>query len=119
MVLVMLLVLTGITVAAAGVNFGTPSVNVVVALAIASVKASLVALYFMHLRHENPLNAIIFVTALAMLAILLIFSLIDVDTRAVVRPADLRSPPASGAGGPGLVLSVRTRSAGQTALRAG
>jgi cytochrome c oxidase subunit 4 len=87
-----LLALTVVTVAAAGVNFGAPSVNVVVALVIASVKASLVALFFMHLKYDRPLNAIIFVTGLFMLGLFLILVLIDVDSRADPRPASLAPP---------------------------
>lgn len=48
-----LIVLTAGTVAVSYVHLGM--MNVVVALLIASVKASLVALYFMHLRHEKGL----------------------------------------------------------------
>ena len=43
-----LMVLTAATVAAAYVNLG--ALNIVVALAIATVKATLVVLYFMHAR---------------------------------------------------------------------
>ena len=48
-----LIVLTAVTVAVSYVHLGL--MNVVVALLIASVKASLVALFFMHLRYENRL----------------------------------------------------------------
>jgi len=48
-----LIVLTGITVLVSYVPLGM--MNVVVALLIASVKASLVALFFMHLKHEGRL----------------------------------------------------------------
>ncbi len=48
-----LMVLTGLTVAASYAHLGM--MNIVVALLIASVKASLVALFFMHLRHESRL----------------------------------------------------------------
>ncbi len=44
--LVALLILTGITVAASYVNFGSSAINVVVALTIATIKATLVALFF-------------------------------------------------------------------------
>ncbi len=91
-----LLTLTVITVLAAGVNFGTHSVNVVVALSIASIKGTLVALYFMHLRHDKPLYAIIFATGLLFLAVLLMLCFVDIDTRDDPRPANLR-PPAGGA----------------------
>lgn len=48
-----LLVLTGATVGASYIDLGLW--NVAVALLIASVKASLVALFFMHLKHEGGL----------------------------------------------------------------
>jgi cytochrome c oxidase subunit IV len=48
-----LLLLTVITVAVAQVDFG--SFNIVVAMLIASVKAGIVGLIFMHLRYESPL----------------------------------------------------------------
>ena len=81
-----LLVLTAVTVAAAGIDFGSPSTNVVIAMIIASVKASLVALYFMHLRWDKPLNATIFVGGLCFLGIMLTFTFMDNTTRAEVRP---------------------------------
>ncbi len=81
-----LFALTVITVLAAGVDFG--SGNAVIALVIASVKASLVALFFMHLRHERPMNAIIFVCGLLFLGVFLTLCVIDSDTRDVIRPAN-------------------------------
>jgi cytochrome c oxidase subunit 4 len=48
-----LIVLTAVTVAVSYVHLGL--MNVVVALLVASVKASLVALFFMHLRYESRL----------------------------------------------------------------
>ena len=54
--LIALLILTGLTIGAAFIDLG--SGNVVVALGIASIKASLVALFFMHLRWEKPVNSI-------------------------------------------------------------
>jgi len=49
-----LLVLTILTVAAAYQDFG--AMNLVVAMVIASIKALLVALFFMHLKYENPIT---------------------------------------------------------------
>ena len=48
-----LIVLTAVTVSVSYVSLGL--MNVIVALLIASVKASLVALFFMHLRYESRL----------------------------------------------------------------
>ena len=51
-VFVVLLLLTFMTVAATWFDFGGWAL--VIALGIATVKASLVALYFMHLRYDQP-----------------------------------------------------------------
>jgi cytochrome c oxidase subunit 4 len=67
--------LTLITVAASYVDFG--EFNLIVALAIAVIKASLVVLFFMHLRWDRPFNAIVFVGCLIFVAIFLGFALID------------------------------------------
>jgi cytochrome c oxidase subunit 4 len=48
-----LMMLTGLTVAAASLHMG--GVAIVVCLSIAAVKSTLVFLYFMHLRHEKRL----------------------------------------------------------------
>jgi cytochrome c oxidase subunit 4 len=89
-----LLTLTAVTVTAAGINFGSAFINVVIALAIASAKASLVALYFMHLRHDRPMSAIIFVTGLAMLAIFLMFCFLDTLSREQAQPGLSAQAPA-------------------------
>jgi cytochrome c oxidase subunit 4 len=75
-----LLGLTVLTLLAASVNFG--AMNAVIALAIATVKASLVALFFMHLRHDKPMNAVIFTAGLAILATFLTFAYLDEGARA-------------------------------------
>jgi cytochrome c oxidase subunit 4 len=49
-----LLILTIITVAVSRVDFGT--MNLVVAMVVASIKAVLVALFFMHLKYESPIT---------------------------------------------------------------
>jgi len=88
-VLVVLLVLTAVTVTAAGINFGP--YNTVIALIIASLKASLVALFFMNLRHDK-LSAVIFVSGLLFLAVFLIFTLFDINTRTPLFPDNLKEP---------------------------
>ena len=79
-ILAALMALTVLTVLAASVNFG--AANAVIALAIATVKASLVALFFMHLRHDKPMNAVIFTAGLAILATFLMFAYLDEGARA-------------------------------------
>jgi cytochrome c oxidase subunit 4 len=82
--LLALLVLTVITVGASYVDFG--SGNVVIALFIATVKASIVALFFMHLKDEKPVNGIIATAGFLFLGIFLMFCFIDQDTRTDPRP---------------------------------
>jgi cytochrome c oxidase subunit 4 len=62
-----LLVLTVVTVAVTKFDFG--DFNIYVALAIAVIKALLVALYFMHLRWDAPFNSIVLASALLFVAI--------------------------------------------------
>ena len=70
-----LMVLTAITVAVSCFDFGV--FNLLVALGVATVKATLVALYFMHLRYDNRFNAIIFVIGVAFLGLFLMLTMID------------------------------------------
>ena len=51
--------------------------NIVVAMGVATIKATLVGLYFMHLRWDRPFNAIILVGSLLFLGIFLGFTLLD------------------------------------------
>ena len=74
-----LLLLTGITVAVAGIDLGPW--NTVVALAIAALKASLVLLYFMHLRWSHRLTWVFAATSLFFLVILITLTLSDFLTR--------------------------------------
>jgi len=53
-----LICLTGITVAASYIDFGSPLVNIIVALGIASIKGSLVLVFFMHLKWEDKLTKV-------------------------------------------------------------
>jgi cytochrome c oxidase subunit 4 len=91
-ILLILLVLTVITVAAAQVNFGSSTANVVIAMTIATIKASLVALFFMHLKDDKPINGLIFVSTLLFLAVFLGFCLVDADSRWDTRPATYKGP---------------------------
>ena len=93
-----LLALTVITVLAAGFDFGPW--NTVIALGIATIKASLVALFFMHLLHDKPMSAIIFVTGAGVLGVFLMICMLDSNERGEnrVRPAsrDSGAPALSG-----------------------
>ncbi|HID76368.1 MAG TPA: caa(3)-type oxidase subunit IV [Planctomycetaceae bacterium] len=74
-VFVALMGLTALTLLAAQVDLG--QANLLAALGIATVKAALVALYFMHLRYDHPFYALVFVTALLFVALFLSLTLLD------------------------------------------
>ena len=70
---------TGITVWAAFQNFG--KFNIVIALAIATIKATLVVLYFMHARYSPKRTQLVIVCSVFWLAIMLSLTLADYNTR--------------------------------------
>ncbi len=76
-----LVVLLALTCASAFIPLG--SFNTLINFVIAVVKALLVALFFMHLRHASALTRIFSVTALFMLALLFGLSGADYITRHV------------------------------------
>ena|SRR5689334_1704935 len=78
-ILVTLLILTVVTTAVAYVDLG--AFSTVVALAIACTKMTLVALFFMHVRHSTKLTKLVVVGGLLWLAILLLMTLTDFATR--------------------------------------
>ena len=82
-----LMVLTGVTVAVAYVNLG--QFNKIVALGIASFKATLVVLFFMHVKYASRLTKLFVVTGLFFLAILLGETMIDYATRMWINPPAL------------------------------
>ena len=79
-VLIALLALTGLTYAAAKVHL-PGGWAVVVALAIAAVKGTLVALFFMHLWDQQGPNRLVFVTSLVFVALLVGLTVADNATR--------------------------------------
>ncbi len=86
--LVALLILTIITVGASYIDFGAG--NIAIALFIATIKASLVALIFMHLNHEKPINAVIAVAGFLFLGIFLLFTFLDFDSRVNFQPVNMK-----------------------------
>ena len=75
-----LLVGTTITVVAAFYNF-PGQLNTIIALTIASVKATLVVLYFMHVRYSSRLVWVIVASALFWMGLLFAFTFSDYLTR--------------------------------------
>jgi cytochrome c oxidase subunit 4 len=74
-----LIMFTGLTTGVAFVNLG--KWNTVVALAIAVCKASLVVLFFMHLRWSSGLMRMVLLAAFVWFAILITLTLSDEFTR--------------------------------------
>jgi len=70
-----LVVLTWVTVAASRLDLG--SLGLWVAMGIATTKATLVALYFMHLRYDRPINGIIFISTLLFATLFIGLALTD------------------------------------------
>ena len=80
-VFIALVTLTVLTVVFSKVIHLPGQLSVLVAFAIALVKASLVLAFFMHLKYESNLHRLIFFSGFLFLAILLFFSFGDILTR--------------------------------------
>jgi cytochrome c oxidase subunit IV len=74
-VFVALLALTALTVAAVRIDLG--ALNIWIAMGIATVKATLVALYFMHLKYDRPFNAMVFLASLVFAGLFVAIALLD------------------------------------------
>jgi cytochrome c oxidase subunit 4 len=85
-----LMALTGLTVWAAGQDFGP--LNTAVALAIAVTKATLVVLFFMHVKYSMPLVKLAVVAAISWLAIMFVIILADYGSRGWLDPAAKSQP---------------------------
>ena len=74
-----LIVLTIATVKVSYYDFG--SANIVIAILIATMKASLVAALFMHLRHDSLFNTLAFLAAFLFLGIFILLTYDDIGRR--------------------------------------
>jgi cytochrome c oxidase subunit IV len=73
-----LVFLTIITVAQANLDLG--SYDIVISMVIATIKASLVVFFFMHLAFDKPFNAVVFLGSLLFVSLFLGFTLMDSQT---------------------------------------
>ena len=71
-----LLLLTLVTVGATKVDFGS-SINLAIAMLIAVVKATLVVLFFMHLKYDKLFHTVVFISALLAASLFVGFTLMD------------------------------------------
>ena len=74
--------LTFVTVYVSYLDFGT--LNIVIAMGVASVKAAIVALFFMHLKFEDGITWGFALFPLSLLALLIGMTILDTFTRIVV-----------------------------------
>jgi cytochrome c oxidase subunit 4 len=81
-IFIALVALTILTVKVSYFDFG--AANIIVAMVIATVKASLVATFFMHLRHDKPFNTFSFLSAFIFLGIFIVFTYDDLGKRGQV-----------------------------------
>ena len=79
-----LLLLTAFTTMVAREDFG--SWNLIVALSIAATKATLVALFFMHLKYDNRIYSVIFIWSILFLGIFITFTMFDTLNRGGINP---------------------------------
>ncbi len=74
-VFALLIFFTVMTVAVTYIDLGPA--NIWIALGVAVIKATLVGLYFMHLRYDSPFNSLILVCAFLFLALFIGIALMD------------------------------------------
>jgi cytochrome c oxidase subunit 4 len=87
-----LLMLTIVTVLATKVDFGE-SMNLAIAMLIAVVKASLVVLFFMHLKYDKIFHTVIFMSALLAASLFVGFTLMDTGQYQQDNIWDVNNPP--------------------------
>jgi len=82
-----LIFLTVVTVAVSYVDLGPA--NNLVAVGVATMKAALVAVFFMHLKWDKGFHALIFVASFVFLALFIVLTLNDINTRGIVDRANM------------------------------
>jgi cytochrome c oxidase subunit IV len=89
-----LLVLTLVTVLATKVDFGA-NINLAIAMAIAVIKATLVILFFMHLRYDRLFHSVVFAGGLLAAALFIGFTLMDTNQYQQTNIWNPDAPPAA------------------------
>ena len=108
-ILAILIMFTLLTVAVASIHLGP--LNLAVAIAIASMKATLVVMFFMHLRYDNSSTRTIVICSLMFIGVFFAYTMNDTDTRAELDDAQgSQVLPSSGQQAPGgMVGSISSR----------
>src|SRR5882757_5404137 len=89
-----LLLLTIVTVLATKIDFGA-NINLAIAMVIAVTKATLVILFFMHLRYDRLFHSVIFVSAICAASLFVSFTLMDTNQYQQTNIWNPDSPPAA------------------------
>jgi len=92
-----LLVLTVITVLATKIDFGA-NINLAIAMVIAVTKATLVILFFMHLRYDRLFHSVVFVSAILAASLFVGFTLMDTSQYQHTNIWNPSTPPAAPVG---------------------
>ena len=70
-------VLTVVTVTTSKIHLGSAGINLAVAMLIATIKASLVCIFFMHLKYDKRFHAIVFLSAILLATLFVSFTMMD------------------------------------------
>lgn len=89
-----LLLLTAVTVGATKFDFGG-GMNLAIAMFIAVVKATLVILFFMHLRYDKVFHSVIFLSALLAASLFVGYTMLDSNQYQQTNIWNPDSPPAA------------------------
>jgi cytochrome c oxidase subunit 4 len=81
-----LLVFTGLTYAVSLANLGPAALPV--AMLVATVKASLVCTFFMHLKYDERFNVLVFLSSIFFMLVFFAFTMMDVTTRGIIHPIE-------------------------------
>ncbi len=95
-----LMMLTVLTVGQSYVELG--KLNLLVVIIIATLKASLVVTFFMHLRHDNRFHALMFVCGLLFIGVFFVYTMNDTEHRGEFDPLNnVHFEPRTGLQAPG------------------
>ncbi len=95
-----LIVLTCLTVGQSYVDLG--KANLIVVILIATMKASLVVTFFMHLKYDNKFNALIFVSCIFFIGVFFAYTMNDTNHRGELDPdQNVKVLPQTGENAPG------------------
>jgi cytochrome c oxidase subunit 4 len=84
---VIFMALIGLTIATVGQSYvDLGKLNLLVVILIATLKASLVVSFFMHLRYDNKFNALIFISCIFFIGVFFAYTMNDTNNRGEFDP---------------------------------